>query len=140
MLSASTECDKDSLPPMEADQLADDETDYDDQDEDVMSPSNKGTDEAANDALLEKLVTCASKPHSEAFRNVAAKIHARVTSTVTVTSRIGAIPEDLAEEERSKGATRACIFDPGAGRSSSRFRSTKFRNRKGQAVVKLHGA
>ncbi|XP_078049658.1 cytosolic carboxypeptidase 1 isoform X2 [Augochlora pura] len=47
----------------------------------VMSPSNKGTDEAVGDVLLEKLVSCASKPHSEAFRNVAAKIHARIVST-----------------------------------------------------------
>ncbi|XP_033328985.1 cytosolic carboxypeptidase 1 isoform X5 [Megalopta genalis] len=47
----------------------------------VMSPSNKGTDEAVGDVLLEKLVTYASKPHSEAFRNVAAKIHARVICT-----------------------------------------------------------
>ncbi|XP_076379522.1 cytosolic carboxypeptidase 1 isoform X3 [Megalopta genalis] len=82
MKSASEECDKVNQPPMEADQLADDENEQDDQeDEDVMSPSNKGTDEAVGDVLLEKLVTYASKPHSEAFRNVAAKIHARVICT-----------------------------------------------------------
>ncbi|XP_015435460.1 PREDICTED: cytosolic carboxypeptidase 1-like isoform X3 [Dufourea novaeangliae] len=48
-----------------------------------MSPSNKGTDEAVSDALLEKLRVCASKPQEagDTFRNVAAKIHARVTST-----------------------------------------------------------
>ncbi|XP_076379521.1 cytosolic carboxypeptidase 1 isoform X2 [Megalopta genalis] len=99
MKSASEECDKVNQPPMEADQLADDENEQDDQEDEeyersrrrrigraarsfgVMSPSNKGTDEAVGDVLLEKLVTYASKPHSEAFRNVAAKIHARVICT-----------------------------------------------------------
>ncbi|XP_043526563.1 cytosolic carboxypeptidase 1-like isoform X4 [Frieseomelitta varia] len=48
----------------------------------VMSPSNKSTDEAINDALLEKLRTCVSKPQeAETFRHIAAKIHARVTSS-----------------------------------------------------------
>ena len=47
-----------------------------------MSPSSKGTDEAVNDALLEKLRNCVSKPQEvDTFRNIAAKIHARVTST-----------------------------------------------------------
>ncbi|XP_076178312.1 cytosolic carboxypeptidase 1 isoform X2 [Ptiloglossa arizonensis] len=49
----------------------------------VMSPSNKSADEAINDALLEKLRSCASKPQeaSDTFRNIAAKIHARVISS-----------------------------------------------------------
>ncbi|XP_031364979.1 cytosolic carboxypeptidase 1-like isoform X4 [Apis dorsata] len=48
----------------------------------VMSPSSKGTDETVNDALLEKLRNCVSKPQEvDTFRNIAAKIHARVTST-----------------------------------------------------------
>lgn len=47
-----------------------------------MSPSSKGTDETVNDALLEKLRNCVSKPQEiDTFRNIAAKIHARVTST-----------------------------------------------------------
>ncbi|KOC68252.1 Cytosolic carboxypeptidase 1 [Habropoda laboriosa] len=47
-----------------------------------MSPSNKSADEAANDALLEKLRSCVSKPQeAETFRHIAAKIHARVTSS-----------------------------------------------------------
>ncbi|XP_054005382.1 cytosolic carboxypeptidase 1-like isoform X2 [Hylaeus anthracinus] len=49
----------------------------------VMSPSNKNADEAINDALLEKLRGCASKPQEagDTYRNIAAKIHARVTSS-----------------------------------------------------------
>ncbi|XP_012141750.1 cytosolic carboxypeptidase 1 isoform X3 [Megachile rotundata] len=49
----------------------------------VMSPSNRNADEAINDALLEKLRSCAAKPleNGDTFRNVVAKIQARVTST-----------------------------------------------------------
>ncbi|XP_034173471.2 cytosolic carboxypeptidase 1 isoform X4 [Osmia lignaria lignaria] len=49
----------------------------------VMSPSNKSVDEAINDALLEKLRSCATKPQEtgDTFRNVVAKIQARVTSS-----------------------------------------------------------
>lgn len=48
-----------------------------------MSPSNKSVDEAINDALLEKLRSCATKPQEtgDTFRNVVAKIQARVTSS-----------------------------------------------------------
>ncbi|XP_015435458.1 PREDICTED: cytosolic carboxypeptidase 1-like isoform X1 [Dufourea novaeangliae] len=83
MKSASEKCDKENQRPMEASLLADNENAQDAQDEDAMSPSNKGTDEAVSDALLEKLRVCASKPQEagDTFRNVAAKIHARVTST-----------------------------------------------------------
>ncbi|XP_076221062.1 cytosolic carboxypeptidase 1 isoform X2 [Nomia melanderi] len=99
MKSESELCDEGNQRPEEASQSdEDDESEQDAQDEEsdesrrrritpaaltlcVMSPGNKGTDEAANDALLEKLATYAAKPHSDAFRNAAAKIHARVTST-----------------------------------------------------------
>ncbi|XP_043591369.1 cytosolic carboxypeptidase 1-like isoform X1 [Bombus pyrosoma] len=48
----------------------------------VMSPSNKSADEAINEALLEKLRSCVSKPQeADTFRHIAAKIHARVTSS-----------------------------------------------------------
>lgn len=47
-----------------------------------MSPSNKSADEAINEALLEKLRSCVSKPQeADTFRHIAAKIHARVTSS-----------------------------------------------------------
>ncbi|XP_076245473.1 cytosolic carboxypeptidase 1 isoform X2 [Calliopsis andreniformis] len=82
MKSASEKCNKENQRPMEPSQVAD-ENAQDDQDEDGMSPSTKNADEAINDALLEKLRTCASKPQEagDAFRTIAAKIHARVTST-----------------------------------------------------------
>jgi len=49
----------------------------------VMSAGNKNADEAASDALLEKLRIHAAKPQEagDAFRTIAAKIHARVTSS-----------------------------------------------------------
>ncbi|CAK9831033.1 Cytosolic carboxypeptidase 1 [Anthophora retusa] len=81
MKSAMERCDKENQWPMEACHETDDNT-QDAQDEDVMSPSNKSADEAANDALLEKLRTCVSKPQeADTFRHIAAKIHARVTSS-----------------------------------------------------------
>ncbi|XP_076668158.1 cytosolic carboxypeptidase 1 isoform X3 [Andrena cerasifolii] len=82
MKSATEKCDKENQRPMEASQLEDD-YEQDAQDEDVMSPSNKSADEAVNDALLEKLRTCASKPQeaSDTFKTIAAKIHTRVTSS-----------------------------------------------------------
>ncbi|XP_039308179.1 cytosolic carboxypeptidase 1 isoform X8 [Solenopsis invicta] len=49
----------------------------------VMSAGNKSADELVNDALLEKLRTYAAKPQeaADALRAIAAKIHARVTSS-----------------------------------------------------------
>ncbi|XP_025264847.1 cytosolic carboxypeptidase 1 isoform X3 [Camponotus floridanus] len=49
----------------------------------VMSAGNKSADEAVSDALLEKLRTHAAKPQEagDALRTIAAKIHARVTSS-----------------------------------------------------------
>ncbi|XP_011632077.1 cytosolic carboxypeptidase 1-like isoform X2 [Pogonomyrmex barbatus] len=60
-----------------------DENTADVQQEDVMSASNKSADEIVNDALLEKLRTYAAKPQEagDALRAIAAKIHARVTSS-----------------------------------------------------------
>ncbi|EFN61849.1 Cytosolic carboxypeptidase 1 [Camponotus floridanus] len=48
-----------------------------------MSAGNKSADEAVSDALLEKLRTHAAKPQEagDALRTIAAKIHARVTSS-----------------------------------------------------------
>ncbi|XP_011867871.1 PREDICTED: cytosolic carboxypeptidase 1-like isoform X4 [Vollenhovia emeryi] len=48
-----------------------------------MSAGNKSADEVVNDALLEKLRTYAAKPQeaADALRAIAAKIHARVTSS-----------------------------------------------------------
>ncbi|XP_076751692.1 cytosolic carboxypeptidase 1 isoform X2 [Xylocopa sonorina] len=81
MKSASEKYDKENQRPMEASDEVDENADNA-QDEDVMSPSSKSADEAINDALLEKLRTCVSKPQeADAFRHIAAKIHARVTSS-----------------------------------------------------------
>ncbi|XP_076636128.1 cytosolic carboxypeptidase 1 isoform X2 [Colletes latitarsis] len=82
MISVSEKHDKENQRPMEG-QFTDDENALDTQDEDAMPPSNKTADEAINDALLEKLRSCASKPQEagDTFRNIAAKIHARVTSS-----------------------------------------------------------
>ncbi|KAG7201176.1 hypothetical protein KM043_003967 [Ampulex compressa] len=82
MKSASEKCNKENRWPMEATQLIG-ENAQDLQDEDVMSPSTKGADEAINDALLEKLKIYASKPQEsgDTFRTIVAKIHARVTSS-----------------------------------------------------------
>jgi len=48
-----------------------------------MSTSNKSVDEPVSDALLEKLRNCAAKPQEtyDTLRSIAAKIHARVTSS-----------------------------------------------------------
>lgn len=52
-----------------------------------MSAGNKSADEVVNDALLEKLRNYAAKPQEagDALRAIAAKIHARVTSSGTQT-------------------------------------------------------
>ncbi|XP_071627062.1 cytosolic carboxypeptidase 1 isoform X2 [Temnothorax longispinosus] len=49
----------------------------------LMSAGNKGAEEVVNDALLEKLRNYAAKPQEagDALRAIAAKIHARVTSS-----------------------------------------------------------
>jgi len=48
-----------------------------------MSTGNKSVDEPVSDALLEKLRNCAAKPQEtyDTLRSIAAKIHARVTSS-----------------------------------------------------------
>lgn len=81
MKSALEKDDKENQRPMEAsEEVA--QSVQDDQDEDVMPPSSKSTDETINDALLEKLRSCVSKPQeADTFRHIAAKIHARVTSS-----------------------------------------------------------
>lgn len=55
-----------------------------------MSAGNKSADEAVSDALLEKLRIQAAKPQEagDALRAIAVKIHARVTSSGTLTLRI----------------------------------------------------
>ncbi|XP_043794368.1 cytosolic carboxypeptidase 1-like isoform X1 [Apis laboriosa] len=81
MKSVLEKHDKENQRPMDTCH-GDNEKAQDAKDEDVMSPSSKGTDETVNDALLEKLRNCVSKPQEvDTFRNIAAKIHARVTST-----------------------------------------------------------
>ncbi|XP_017875220.1 cytosolic carboxypeptidase 1-like isoform X2 [Ceratina calcarata] len=81
MKSALEKDDKENQRPMEASEEVVQSV-QDDQDEDVMPPSSKSTDETINDALLEKLRSCVSKPQeADTFRHIAAKIHARVTSS-----------------------------------------------------------
>lgn len=60
-----------------------------------MSAGNKSADEVVNDALLEKLRNYAAKPQEagDALRAIAAKIHARVTSSGTQTLGIVGIPQ-----------------------------------------------
>ena len=55
----------------------------------AMSPSTRNTDDAMNDALLEKLRCCLPKiqENSDTMRNVVAKIHARITSSGKVTEQ-----------------------------------------------------
>ncbi|XP_072752591.1 cytosolic carboxypeptidase 1 isoform X2 [Anoplolepis gracilipes] len=82
MKGASEKFDKENQQPMATMQPVDENT-IDVQQEDVMSASNKSADEAVSDALLEKLRTHAAKPQEagDALRAIAAKIHARVTSS-----------------------------------------------------------
>ncbi|KAL6427330.1 hypothetical protein ACFW04_008713 [Cataglyphis niger] len=82
MSGVSKKFDKENQRPM-ATMQPDDKNTADVQQEDVMSAGNKSADEAVNDALLEKLRTHAAKPQEagDALRAIAAKIHARVTSS-----------------------------------------------------------
>ncbi|XP_011339802.2 cytosolic carboxypeptidase 1 isoform X2 [Ooceraea biroi] len=105
MKGASEKCDKENQRPMETAQSADEST-IDLQQEDVMSAGNKNPDEAVNDALLEKLRTCAAKPQEtgDTLRSIAAKIHARVTSSGTqlfAGTRSGTIGYDRRVRERT---------------------------------------
>lgn len=49
----------------------------------VMPPSTRNSDDAMNDALLEKLRSCITKmqENTDTIRHVMAKLHARVTSS-----------------------------------------------------------
>ncbi|XP_029675008.1 cytosolic carboxypeptidase 1-like isoform X2 [Formica exsecta] len=82
MKGASEKFDKENQRLMTTMQ-SDDKNTANVQQEDVMSAGNKSADEAVNDALLEKLRTHAAKPQEagDALRAIAAKIHARVTSS-----------------------------------------------------------
>ncbi|KAL0114719.1 hypothetical protein PUN28_011790 [Cardiocondyla obscurior] len=82
MKGAPAKYDKENRWPMAGTRPVD-ENAADVQQEDVMSAGNKSADEVVNDALLEKLRTYAAKPQEagDALRAIAAKIHARVTSS-----------------------------------------------------------
>ncbi|XP_029156275.1 cytosolic carboxypeptidase 1-like isoform X2 [Nylanderia fulva] len=83
MKGASEKFDKENQRPMVTVQPVDENAAEDVQQEDAMSAGNKSADEAVSDALLEKLRTHAAKPQEagDALRAIAAKIHARVTSS-----------------------------------------------------------